>query len=67
MPPVAWNGGGRAGDRGCISRKGRVPPFREGCLEVPTGFGLGAALDRERVARYAGRFQRGGEFSVFGF
>lgn len=46
--------------------RGGLLAFRDGCLDVPTGPGLGAELDRERVARYAEQYQRDGEFSAFG-
>jgi len=33
-------------------------PYVDGCLELPTGPGIGVQLDRERVARYAELYQK---------
>ncbi|MGI8692924.1 MAG: mandelate racemase/muconate lactonizing enzyme family protein, partial [Geodermatophilaceae bacterium] len=33
-------------------------PYVDGCLELPTGPGIGVELDRERVARYAELYQQ---------
>lgn len=43
---------------------GPVERYRDGCLDVPTGPGLGVALDAEKVATYAELYRtRGREFS----
>ena len=33
-------------------------PYVEGCLEVPTGAGIGVELDRDRVDRYAALYEK---------
>ncbi|MBA3250845.1 MAG: mandelate racemase/muconate lactonizing enzyme family protein [Geodermatophilaceae bacterium] len=40
-------------------------PYVDGCLELPTGPGIGVELDRERVARYAELYQK--EAAAFAF
>jgi L-alanine-DL-glutamate epimerase-like enolase superfamily enzyme len=40
-------------------------PYREGCLAVPQGPGIGVELDAERVARYAEMYRREGAELAF--
>jgi L-alanine-DL-glutamate epimerase-like enolase superfamily enzyme len=40
-------------------------PYVDGRLEVPQRPGIGVDLDQERVARYAGLYQRDGEDFAF--
>lgn len=45
--------------------EGGIPPYSDGALSVPDRPGIGARLDRERVARYAELYEREGD--TFGF
>jgi glucarate dehydratase len=36
--------------------------YREGCIGVPSGPGLGVALDREKVGKYAEQYKRLGDY-----
>ncbi|ADD43158.1 mandelate racemase/muconate lactonizing enzyme family protein [Stackebrandtia nassauensis] len=40
---------------------GGVDNYRDGCLDVPTGPGIGVALDPDRVARYARLYREHGD------
>jgi hypothetical protein len=42
--------------------EGGLPKFRNGCLTLPEGPGLGVELDRKRVTKYAKYFDEHGEF-----
>jgi L-alanine-DL-glutamate epimerase-like enolase superfamily enzyme len=46
--------------------QGGAPKFEDGALAVPPGPGIGARLDREKVARYAEVYALEGEFGVYG-
>jgi L-alanine-DL-glutamate epimerase-like enolase superfamily enzyme len=46
--------------------EGGLARFRNGCLTLPEGPGLGVKLDRGRLAKYARYFQENGEFSGYG-
>ncbi len=37
-------------------------PYRNGCIRVPDGPGLGVRLDRDRLAHYAGEYRRLGSY-----
>jgi len=40
-------------------------PYRDGCLEIPQGPGIGVELDRDKLARYAELYKKQGNFSFF--
>lgn len=46
--------------------EGGLPGFRNGCLTLPEGPGLGVKLDRKRLEKYAKYFEQNSEFSGYG-
>jgi muconate cycloisomerase len=45
---------------------GGPPIFTDGAIELPDGPGIGVSLDEEKMAQYAERYQREGEFAGYG-
>jgi L-alanine-DL-glutamate epimerase-like enolase superfamily enzyme len=46
--------------------EGGLAKFRNGCLTLPEGPGLGVKLDRQRLTKYARYFEEHGELSAYG-
>jgi L-alanine-DL-glutamate epimerase-like enolase superfamily enzyme len=45
---------------------GGLPTFRDGCLDLPEGPGIGVKLDPQRMAKYARYYDEQGEFPAYG-